>query len=65
MGAVGRTIGNDIYPVRNNASLGFEPFDSAHGPKYVEGSQRLEFLTGFIAILLRAFVSHDGKTLWV
>ena len=36
-----------IYPVRNNAPLGFEPFDSAHGPKYVEGSQRLEFLTGF------------------
>ena len=27
--------------------LGFEPVDSAHGPEYVEGSQRLEFLTGF------------------
>src|SRR4030042_7194967 len=36
-----------LYPVRNNAPLGFEPFDSAPGPKYVEGSQRLEFLTGF------------------
>jgi len=29
-----------------NAPLGFEPFDSAHGPEYVEGLQRLEFLTG-------------------
>ena len=36
-----------VYPVRNNPPLGFEPFDSAHGPEYVEGSQRLEFLTGF------------------
>jgi hypothetical protein len=36
-----------LYPVRNNASLGFEPFDGAHGPEYVEGSQHLEFLTGF------------------
>jgi hypothetical protein len=45
MGAVGRTIEDDIYPVRNNAPL--------------------EFLTGFTAILLRGFVSHDGKTLLV
>ena len=49
-----------MHPVRNDAPLGFEPFDSAirqahggesnrtaHGPEYVEGSQRLEFLTGF------------------
>jgi len=36
---------------RNNAPLGFEPFDSAHGPKYVEGSQRMEFLTGFNPVL--------------
>jgi hypothetical protein len=37
-----------IIPSGFNAPLGFEPFDSAHGPKYVEGSQPLEFLTGFI-----------------
>ena len=36
-----------LYPVRNNGPPGFEPFGSAHGPEYVEGSQRLEFLTGF------------------
>jgi hypothetical protein len=27
-----------IYPVKNDGPLGFEPFDSAHGPEYVEGS---------------------------
>jgi len=36
-----------IIPAGPNAPLGFEPFDSAHGPEYVEGSQRLEFLTGW------------------
>jgi len=34
-------------PTGYNTLLGFEPFDGAHGPEYVEGSQRLEFLTGF------------------
>ena len=40
----------NLYPVRNNSPLGFELFDPAlrgtHGPDYVEGSQRLEFLMG-------------------
>ena len=34
-------------PTGYNTLLGFEPFDDAHGSEYVEGSQRLEFLTGF------------------
>jgi hypothetical protein len=55
---VGRDFG--IYPVRNNAPLGFEPFDSAHGPKYVEGSQRLEFLTGF-TLSIRSRINIDIK----
>ncbi len=41
-----------IHPVRNDAPLGFKPFDPAlrgtHGPEYVEGSQRPGFLTGFM-----------------
>jgi len=49
--AAERTIWDDIYLVRNHARLGFEPFDSAHGPKYVEGSLRLEFLTGEAQVL--------------
>ena len=36
-----------VHPVGNDAPPGFEPFDSAHGPEGVQGSQRLEFLTGF------------------
>jgi hypothetical protein len=41
-----------IYPVRNNAPLGFEPFDSAHGPECGEGSERLKFLTLLSELLL-------------
>jgi hypothetical protein len=41
-----------IHPVRNDAPLGFAPFDGAHGPEYVEGSQRLEFLTGFTSCMV-------------
>jgi hypothetical protein len=41
-------LGPRIIPVRFDVSLGFEPFDSAHDPGYGEGSQRLEFLTGFM-----------------
>ncbi len=41
---------SEVYPIRNNGPPCFEPFDPAlrgtHGPEYVEGSQRLEFLTG-------------------
>ena len=37
-----------IDPVRNDALLGFEPFDSAHGPEDVEGSERPGFLTGLM-----------------
>ena len=36
-----------IIPVGFNAPLVFEPVDFAHGPEYVEGLQRLEFLTRF------------------
>jgi len=33
--------------VTDDAPLGFEPLAGARGPECVEGSQRLEFLTGF------------------
>jgi hypothetical protein len=45
-------LGPRIIPAGFDVPLGLAPFDPAlrgtHGPEYVEGSQRLEFLTGFM-----------------
>jgi hypothetical protein len=47
-----------IYPVGNSALLGFEPLGSVHSPEDVNGSERLEVLTGFTFLIFLHTPKH-------